>query len=165
MSSNTKGKSGGERFLCFSLGAEEYAIPLLVVREVIAMPEYTPVPYTPPYFLGIMNLRGQVISVMDLRQKLELKPRRDAETTVIICDLNGVSLGVVVDAVNTVLSPSPEEVSPKPEIQSNRPTDYIKGVYRKDKRLILFLDLGKSLNLEDREAIEKSVKNTNQEAA
>ena len=92
MSSNTKGKTGGERFLCFSLGAEEYAIPLLVVREVIAMPEYTPVPYTPPYFLGIMNLRGQVISVMDLRQKLGLKPRSDAETTVIICDLNGISL-------------------------------------------------------------------------
>ena len=165
MSTNTKGKAGSERFLCFSLGAEEYAIPLLVVREVIAMPEYTPVPYTPTYFLGIMNLRGQVISVMDLRQKLGLTPKSDAETTVIICDLNGIALGVVVDSVNTVVSPMPEEISPKPEIQSNRPTDYIKGVYRKDKRLILFLDLAKSLNLEDREAIEKSVNDPNRNAA
>ena len=86
MSMDTNHKSGmnKERFLCFSLGVEEYAIPLLEVREVIAMPEYTPVPYTPPYFLGIMNLRGQVISVMDLRQKLGVTARGDAETTVII---------------------------------------------------------------------------------
>ena len=165
MSSSTKGKTGTERFLCFSLGAEEYAIPLLVVREVIAMPEYTPVPYTPTYFLGIMNLRGQVISVMDLRQKLGLTPKSDAETTVIICDLNGIALGVVVDSVNTVVSPTPEEISPKPEIQSNQPTDYIKGVYRKEKRLILFLDLAKSLNLEDCEAIEKSKNEPNRNAA
>ena len=165
MNSTIKGKSGLERFLCFSLGKEEYAIPLLVVREVIAMPEFTPVPYTPTYFLGIMNLRGQVISLMDLRQKLGITPRDDAETTVVICDLNGISLGVVVDSVNSVVSPNAEEISPKPEIQSNKPTDYIKAVYRKDHRLILFLDLAKSLNLEDRQAIEKSASEKNKEAA
>jgi purine-binding chemotaxis protein CheW len=154
-----------ERFLSFSLGAEEYAIPLLAVREVIAMPEYTPVPYTSPYFLGIMNLRGQVISVMDLRQKLGVKAGKDVETTVIICDLSGISIGVVVDSVNTVLSPNPDEVAPKPEIQSSRTTDYITGVYRKDKKLILFLDLSKSLNLEDQNAIKRSASNGTKTAA
>jgi purine-binding chemotaxis protein CheW len=145
-----------ERFLSFSLGCEEYAVPLLAVREVIALPEFTPVPYTPSYFLGIMNLRGQVISIMDLRQKLGIKPGADTETAVIICDLNGASIGVVVDSVNTVLNPDSADVSEKPEIQSNRPTDYITGVYRKDKKLILFLDLSRSLSLEDHAAVRKS---------
>jgi purine-binding chemotaxis protein CheW len=103
-----------------------------------------------------MNLRGQVISIMDLRQKLGVKPVNQTETTVIICDLGGASIGVVVDSVNTVLTPKAEEVSPKPEIQSNRPTDYITGVFRKDKKLILFLDLSKSLSLEDQNAIKRS---------
>jgi purine-binding chemotaxis protein CheW len=146
----------GDRYLSFNLGVEEYAVPLLAVREVIAMPEYTPVPYTPPYFLGIMNLRGQVISIMDLRQKLGVKPLQQAETTVIICDLGGASIGVVVDSVNTVLSPKAEEISPKPEIQSSRPTDYITGVFRKERKLILFLDLTRSLSLEDQNAIKRS---------
>ncbi len=145
-----------ERFLSFSLGSEEYAVPLLAVREVIALPEFTPVPYTPTYFLGIMNLRGQVISIMDLRQKLGIKPGLNTETAVIICDLNGASIGVVVDSVNTVLNPDSADVSDKPEIQSNRPTDYITGVYRKDKKLILFLDLSRSLSLEDHAAVRKS---------
>jgi purine-binding chemotaxis protein CheW len=156
MSPNPMSTGSHDRYLSFNLGVEEYAVPLLAVREVIAMPEYTPVPYTPPYFLGIMNLRGQVISIMDLRQKLGVKPAGHEETTVIICDLGGASIGVVVDSVNTVLTPKAEEVSPKPEIQSTRPTDYITGVFRKDKKLILFLDLSKSLSLEDQNAIKRS---------
>jgi purine-binding chemotaxis protein CheW len=140
----------GSRHLSFSLGTEEYAIPLLVVKEVIAMPEITPIPYTPPHFLGIMNLRGQVISVMDLRQKLSIKPTNSAETAVIICDLNTICIGVVVDSINSVLSPAPSEISEKPEIQSNRNIDYITSIYRKDKRLILFLDIGKTLNLQEK---------------
>jgi purine-binding chemotaxis protein CheW len=156
MSSHKSTQGNTERFLSFSLGTEEYAVPLLAVREVIALPEFTPVPYTPSYFLGIMNLRGQVISIMDLRQKLGVKPGADTETAVIICDLNGMSIGVVVDSVNTVLNPDAADVSEKPEIQSNRPTDYITGVYRKDKKLILFLDLSKSLSLEDHAAVRKS---------
>jgi purine-binding chemotaxis protein CheW len=157
--------NGRERFLSFSLGTEEYAVPLLAVREVIAMPEYTPVPYTPPYFLGIMNLRGQVISVMDMRQKLGVKAVKSEETTVIICDLGGISIGVVVDSVNTVLSPDAGEIAPKPDIQSSRATDFITGVYRKENKLILFLDIAKSLNLEDQSAIQRNQQSGNKSAA
>ena len=120
MSPNSMSNGPGDRYLSFNLGVEEYAVPLLAVREVIAMPEYTPVPYTPPYFLGIMNLRGQVISIMDLRQKLGVKPLQQAETTVIICDLGGASIGVVVDSVNTVLSPKAEEICISPPRVSSR---------------------------------------------
>ena len=146
------------RYLCFSLGEEEYAIRLQDVREVIAVPEVTPVPYTPPYFLGIMNLRGQVISVMDLRQKFNIKPSQSAETAVIICQFDGFSIGTVVDSVNSVLTPSPDHVSDKPEIQGTKNSDYITGVYRKEKHLVLFLNIAKTLNVDDQKAIAANVK-------
>jgi purine-binding chemotaxis protein CheW len=69
------------RYLSFNVGKEQYAIPLLTVREVIGMPEITPVPFTPNYFLGIMNLRGQIISVVDLRLKLGLGAGKNTSET------------------------------------------------------------------------------------
>jgi len=149
-------KGTGARYLGFSLGAEEYAIPLLTVKEVIAMPEITPIPQTPPYFLGIMNLRGQVISILDLRQKFNIKSQNTQETAVVICELGSLCIGVVVDSINSVLSPSEKDISEKPEIESKISTDYITGVFRKDKRLVLFLDVPKALSLEDKNAINKA---------
>ena len=144
---------GGNRYISFSLGKEEYAIPLLDVREVIAVPETTPVPFTPPHFMGIMNLRGQVISVIDLRTKLGIKPVAGPETAVIICDIGNTCLGVLVDSINSVVSPDEGQLSSKPEIESQKSTDYISAVYRKTDRLVLIIDLKKALNGEDRKAI------------
>jgi purine-binding chemotaxis protein CheW len=142
-----------ERYIRFSLGEEEYAIPLLKVREVIAMPDVTPVPQTPTYFLGIMNLRGQVISVLDMRLKLGIKTQESPEMAVIIADLGKMCVGIVVDAINSVLSPSPEDISPKPDLQKNKASEYITGVYRKEKGLILFLDINRLLSFEDHNSI------------
>lgn len=147
-----------DRYLSFSLGQEEYAIPLLSVKEVIAIPEITPLPFTPAHFLGIMNLRGQVISVIDLRQKLGIKPKASNETAIIICDLNSISLGVVVDAINAVLSPTPQDLSEKLEIQSSQSTDYITGVYRHENKMVVFLNIAKTLNIEDQKAIGNAAK-------
>ena len=146
----------GKRYICFTLGIEEYAIPLLTVREVIAVPEITHVPFSPPYFLGIMNLRGQVISVIDLRQKLGIKPNENSETAVIICDIAPLSLGLVVDSINSVLSPQDDEVSEKPDMPNNKNTEYITRVYRKDKQMILMLDIRKTLTGEDQAAVRKA---------
>ena len=145
------------RYLSFSLGTEEYAIPLLSVKEVIAIPDVTPVPFTPNYFQGIMNLRGQVISIIDLRKKLGVTAKTESETAVIICDLNPLCLGIVVDSVNYVLSLRPQDIAAKPDIQSSRNTDYITGVYRKDKKLILLLDIFHTLSADDRTAAAKAV--------
>lgn len=146
------------RYLNFSLGNEEFGIPLLDVREVIAVPEITPVPYTPPHFLGIMNLRGQVISVMDLRTKLGVKGKISNENSVIICDLNPLSIGVVVDSINQVLSPNEEEIQEKPEIESRQSVEFITGVIRKENKLILLLDILKLLNLADKAMLERAQK-------
>jgi purine-binding chemotaxis protein CheW len=148
-----QGKARAGRYLCFSLGDEEYAVPLLSVKEVIAMPEFTPVPHSPSHFLGIMNLRGQVISVIDLRKKLGIKTDRATETGVIICDLAPICLGVVVDSINNVLSLTDDQISPKPVVESEKGSDYITGVTRKETKLILLLDIGKALDLADRAAM------------
>lgn len=148
-----KGKEGSgelQRFLEFSLGEEDYAIPLLTVREVISVPETTPIPKAPPHFLGIMNLRGQVISVVDLRTKLKIKPKENNhEESVIIVDINGMNLGIVVDSINKVLAFTREEVNEVPEIESQVSASYIQGVYRKEGSLTVLLDVAKVLDLKD----------------
>ncbi len=147
-----------ERYLCFSLGNEEYAIPLLMVREVIAVPETTPVPFAASHFLGIMNLRGQIISVIDLRTKLGIKPVAKEENAVIICDLGTTRIGVVIDSVNSVISPKHSEISERPDMQTNKATTFVTGVYRKTDHLILLLDIAKALDLADYKTMADATK-------
>ncbi len=142
--------SGPVKYICFGLGQEEFGIPLLTVKEVLAIPEITPIPQTPPHFLGIINLRGNVISIMDLRAKFGIKTNNNDETTVIILDFGDYQLGIVVDRVDSVLSLDQDQISNKPHIESSKSTDYISGVYRQDKKLILILDIAKALSVEDR---------------
>lgn len=139
----------GQRYLTFFLGQEEYAIPLLTVREVLAMPDFTPVPQTPPYFLGVMNLRGRVLSVMDLRLKMNIKPEPSPENAVILCQVGDLVVGIAVDSVNSVLAPSAEDLSPAPENPAMKTAAYVTGVYRRDKHLVLLLNIGAALSLED----------------
>lgn len=149
--------SDAARFLIFSLNAEQYAVPLLKVKEVIALTETTPVPYSPAHFKGIMNLRGQVISVIDLRMKLKM-PRAEAstETAIIILDLSPLSLGIIVDSVESVLAVNADEIQPPPDV-GNSDTRYITGVTRKDKKLILLLDIEKTLSVDDLKAMKTQV--------
>lgn len=149
MSNEISKNLSGIRYLCFRLGDEGYAIPLLSVREVIAVPDTTKIPGTPNYFLGIMNLRGQVISVIDLRTKFQIKPKEGSETAVIICDIAPLSIGVVVDSINYVFTPKPEEIAEKPELYNAKSGDAINGVYRNNQDLVLFLDIAKALNVND----------------
>ncbi|MBS1984950.1 MAG: chemotaxis protein CheW [Bdellovibrionales bacterium] len=143
------------RFLVFSLGKESYAIPLLSLKEVIAMPDTTPIPHAPAHFLGIMNLRGQVISVMDLRTKFGIKADSSGETSVIICDLAPLSIGVVVNSVDCVLALQQSEIRPRPDVQGARYAEAITGVAQRGAQLILILNIAKALDVEDLVSIEK----------
>jgi purine-binding chemotaxis protein CheW len=134
------------RFLAFSLGTESYAVPLAKVREVIALGEITPIPHTPAHVKGVMNLRGQVISVVDLRIKFRMKQaEKSAETAVIILDLQPQSLGMIVDSVNSVLALGADKISPPPDIESSVQADFIQGVARVDSGLVLIMDIEKGL--------------------
>jgi purine-binding chemotaxis protein CheW len=153
-----KTSSDLSRFIEFSLGKEDYAIPLLMVREVISVPDTTPIPKSPSHFLGIMNLRGQIISVVDLRKKLKIEVKQNTEEAVIIVDIGGLNIGVVVDSINKVLAFSSEDVSEMPEVESQINTQYIYGVYKKEHSLTVLLDIAKVLDLKDIEAIHGAKK-------
>jgi len=147
---STESNTDLDRFLEFSLGDEDYAIPLLTVREVISVPETTPIPKAPSHFLGIMNLRGQVISVVDLRTKLKIKKKEEnSEESVIIVDIEGMNLGIVVDSINKVLAFRLSDVNKVPEIESQVNAEYIDGVYRKEDSLTVLLNVAKVLDLKD----------------
>lgn len=139
-----------DRFLEFSLGVEDYAIPLLMVKEVISIPETTPIPKAPKHFIGLMNLRGQVISIVDLRNKLTIKPKEEtSDSAVIIVDFQGINIGVIVDSINRVLAFSTNEIQEMPELNSQVKSDYIRGVYKKEDGLTVLLDLAKCLDVKD----------------
>ena len=148
--------SSPKRYLCFNLGKEEFSIPLLSVREVLGMPEVTPVPQSPPHFIGIMNLRGQVISVMDLRLKLGVKAIPSEETAVIILDWGNSGLGLVVDKVNAVLEIEEKDIAAKPSLDNAKCSEYITGVYKRHEQLILLIDVTKALSLEDKTVASKN---------
>lgn len=144
------------RYICFNLGAQEYGVPLLSIREVLALPEVTPIPQTPSHFLGIMNLRGNVISVMDLRIKIGLKPTNTEEASVIIFDLGSYLLGVAVDKINEVITIESSDISERPMVESNKSTEYIENVYRNKEQLVLLISVIKALSLEDRTIISNT---------
>jgi purine-binding chemotaxis protein CheW len=151
--SREKGRE--DRHLIFSLGAEEYSVPLLRVKEVIEIPDITPMPHTPEYYLGIMNLRGQVISIIDLRMKLKgVRQELGKKNAVIILDFDSFCLGIAVSTVNRVMALSLDEVQERPMIESTENIDYIEGVVHRDKKMILILDVHKALNVHDLKLIE-----------
>jgi len=147
---NASTKKGTDRHLIFALGSEEYSVPLLRVKEVIEVPEITPVPHTPAYYLGIMNLRGQVISIIDLRLKLKnVKQNLEKKTAVIILDFEGFCVGIAVSAVTKVLALTDEEIRPRPTMETTENLDYITGIAHRDKKLIMLLDVSRALNVDD----------------
>jgi purine-binding chemotaxis protein CheW len=137
------------RFLEFDLGNEHFAIPLPDIREVIAFPDFRPIPQTPDYFLGIMSLRNEVIPVIDLRIKLSIEPTLTHETSVIVCDLKPVIVGIVVDQIHTVIAPNAAEISEPPQASDNFNTDFLKNVICSDKQLTLVLAISKLLSAND----------------
>lgn len=148
-----------DRHLIFALGSEEYSVPLLCVKEVIETPDITPVPHTPAYYLGIMNLRGQVISVIDLRLKLKgVRQELGKKTAIIILDFGSFCLGIAVSAVNRVIALRPEDIKERPRMESSENSEYIMGVTYRDKKLILLLDVSKALNVNDLSIIQSQPK-------
>ena len=138
-----------ERYLQFDLGSESYAFELLSVKEVIPPPETTPLPNSPKFYIGIMNLRGQIISVLDLRRKLNITPKEEREEAVVIVEIDGIGIGLVVDSINRVLNISSKSVVEVPEVGSQINAKYIEGVHKGEDALTVLLDLGSVLNIHE----------------
>ena len=135
------------RFLSFQIGECHYGVPLEQVREVIAFPDFTPIPSSPDYCLGIMSLRDQIIPIIDLRIKLKIEPTLTHDTSIIVCDLKTVVVGIVVDIIHNVVAPNDSEVLQAQGRFMGDPaaSELISQVVQREGRLTLTLDMAKVL--------------------
>jgi purine-binding chemotaxis protein CheW len=137
---NEKKMTDTQRFLEFYLGKESYAVDLLKVKEVITPPEMTPIPKCPPYVCGLMNLRGLVLTVIDLRKKLGIHPEKESsENAVIIFDLGDRMVGAMVDSIQKVLTIPQDHVKPVPDSDGSQNANFL-GILQHDNRLTMWLD-------------------------
>ena len=143
--------SRGGKYLTFCLGKEEYGLEILKVREIIGLMEITAVPRTPPHVRGVINLRGQVISVVDLRAKFGMEPTEKTDQTCIIVveirqsDARTLSTGIVVDRVSEVLDIPGENVEDAPEFGAAVDADFILGMGKVGQAVKILLDIDRVL--------------------
>lgn len=136
-----------QRFLEFQLGEESYAVELLKVREVITMPSLTPIPKAPPHVCGLMNLRGLVLTVVDLRKRLSITPSANqSEAAVIIFDLGDRLVGGYVDSIYRVINVSADAIKQVPDAENALVTQNLKSVIQFQSKLSLWLDVDKLLH-------------------
>jgi len=129
-------------FLTFTLGAEEYAIDILKVQEIRGYEPPTSIANTPPFIKGVINLRGIIVPIVDLRIKFGVgKAEYTPFTVVIILSLGGRTVGIVVDGVSDVTTLSAEQIRPAPDFAASVDTRYIDGLGTLDERMLIVVDI------------------------
>jgi purine-binding chemotaxis protein CheW len=144
-----------QQLVIFELANEFYGINIAVVESIIKMQAITQLPQTPAYVKGVTNLRGSVLPVIDLRNRFGLDAREDTrQTRIIIVTMGSIKVGVVVDGVSEVLRVSDELIEPLPPMVNSVNSVFLKGIVRLENRLIILLELGKVLDLNEQQALE-----------
>ncbi|MBK1721293.1 chemotaxis protein CheW [Thiocystis violacea] len=141
-------------YVTFSLAEETYAIDVLQVQEVLKMTEIAPVPGVPDYILGIINLRGDVVTVIDARRRMSLPSREpDDASRIVIIDVDHQNVGILVDAVAEVVQIAPSAVDPAPAVGNDQTSRFILGVSSTEEGLTILIDLNKLLSDDEWAAI------------
>ncbi len=148
------------KYLTFLLSNEQYAIPILKTKEIIGMESITRVPHIPDFIKGVLNLRGKIIPIIDLRLKFGLKEGKyDERTSIIIIELdteNGLKTsGMIVDSVQEVLDINDENIESPPKYGSEIDTSFLAGIGKVNDKVILLLEVDKILSFEDKQKIGK----------
>lgn len=139
-----------QEFLAFTLGREEYCIDILKVQEIRGYETVTPIPNTPAFMKGVVNLRGLIVPIIDLRIKLQLEMvTYDQFTVVIILSIFGQIVGVVVDSVSDVIALAADEIKEAPQLGAAIKTDYIDGLVTLDERMLIIIDIEKLATMEE----------------
>ncbi len=143
------------QLVTFNVGEEEFGVEILAVREINRMMEITRVPHAPPFVEGVINLRGRVIPVVDLRKRFGLGAiERDKNTRIVVVELGDKVVGFLVDSVSEVLRVPEDLVEPPPPIVGGIDREYLDGVVKLEDRLLILLDLKKLLGSDEREELE-----------
>lgn len=133
---------GEVQLVVFKLGREEYGISILQVQEIKRMTDITRVPHTPQYIKGVINLRGSVLPVLDLRKRLNLPPQEDNEDTrIIIVKVEDITVGMIVDSVSEVTAINRENIEPPNAVVGGVAANYLSGVGKQDDRLLILVNL------------------------
>jgi purine-binding chemotaxis protein CheW len=140
----------GGKFLTFFLAGEEYGIEILKVQEIIGMMSITAVPRTPLFIYGVINLRGKVIPIVDLRLKFNMEATAQTEETcIIVVRAQGIEMGLVVDKVSEVSDIAADDIDDVPSFGADVNTDYLLGIAKADSRVQLLLDIDKVLSTQE----------------
>jgi purine-binding chemotaxis protein CheW len=154
---NTAGGAGSE-FLTFRLGSEEYGIDILKVQEIRGYDTVTTIANTPAYIKGVINLRGAIVPIVDLRIRFNLGAvEYNQFTVVIILNLGQRVTGIVVDSVSDVLALAPEQIRPAPELAATLDTRYITGLGTVGERMLILVDIEKLMGSNEMELMEEAV--------
>jgi purine-binding chemotaxis protein CheW len=137
-------EESGREFLAFTMGAEEYGLDILKVQEIRGYEAVTRIANAPAYFKGVMNLRGVIVPVIDMRVKFNLgNPTYDAFTIVIVLNLGGKVVGMVVDSVSDVTTLGPQQIRQAPDMGGVFDSDYLIGLGTLDERMLILVDIDK----------------------
>lgn len=136
------------RFIIFTVSGEEFGIELNKVIEIIRPQKPTSFPGVPGYIIGVFNLRGSVIPLIDMRKRLNVKPLPDREK-ILIVNLHEGRIGLLVDSVKEILAIEDEQISPPPSIFKGLKTEYLKGIGRVNDRLIIIFNLDNLMTPEE----------------
>ncbi|MDW5442258.1 chemotaxis protein CheW [Polaromonas sp. SM01] len=155
-SSSTATPSRALEFLAFKLGQEEYGIDIQKVQELRGYDAVTRIANAPEHIKGVVNLRGIIVPIIDMRIKFKLgTPTYDPFTVVIILNIASRVMGMVVDSVSDVITLTPEQVKPAPEMGTVLDTDYLIGLGTLDERMLILVDLNRLMTSDDMGLVEK----------
>ena len=161
-----------KQYLTFQLGEEVFAVDVSHVREILEFTTVTKVPGTPGYMRGVINLRGSVVPVLDMRLKFGLsQTEKTVDTCIIVVEVffedESTIIGALVDSVQEVLELEPDQIEPAPRIGTQLKTEFIKGMGKRDDRFIILLDIDKIFSSEElimaQEVEEESLKKAGNE--
>ena len=153
------GEAVGREFLTFRLGAEEYGIDILNAQEIRGWETPTAIANTPPFIKGVINLRGTIVPIVDLRVKFGLADAKyDAFTVVIILSIARRVLGIVVDAVSDVMTLGAEQIRPAPEFGGALDTRFITGLGTVGSRMLILVDIARLMTSEDMQLVDHAAR-------
>ena len=143
-----------KQYVGFVLGNERYAISITDVEEIIRLTEITPVPKAPDFIEGIINLRGRVIPVADLKKRINLgEATYDDKTRIIVVMLNDKRMGLIIDKVEEIIRIESDNIEQAPALTTNMDASYIEGVAKTDKAMIIILNIHKIFTSEEQDML------------
>ena len=152
----TASDAENRQYLVFSLGEEEYAIDILKVQEILGYENVTRIANAPEFIKGVTNLRGVIVPIVDLRIKFNLdKIDYDGQTVVIVVNVSERIVGIVVDGVSDVMTLTPDQIKPAPELGMSLSSDFLSGLGSLENRMLVLVDIDKLLTSKEMALVDQ----------